>query len=120
MTTLLYILGGVLAAIVLWAIATPSRTSRPRLFPDHIEDFFRNPANYAGAPIERIFAAVGHPLEYGAMDFGISIYDWHTRHCTISVMAQGEYPVCVQMRRHGFETETVWESQPMHKAPEPS
>ncbi|XLZ68141.1 hypothetical protein ABT364_16485 [Massilia sp. SR12] len=111
MTTLLYILGGALAAIVVWAIATPSRTPQPQLSPDHIEDFFRNPANFAGVPIERIFDAVGRPLECGSMDFGISIYDWRTSRCKISVMTQGEYPICVQMRslNHETEAETVWE-----------
>lgn len=110
MTTLFLIVGGLLAATVIWAIATPSRRPAAQLFPDHIEDFFRNPANVAGVPIERIFDAIGRPWQFGALDFGLSIYDWRTSRCTISVLTRGDYPVCIQMRAHGHdaEPETVW------------
>lgn len=113
MITLLYILGALLAAIVVWAIAAPNHRPKLRLSPDHIEDFFRNPANFAGVPIERIFDAVGPSSDYSSMDFGVSLYHWQTSRRRIRLITQGDYPSCIQMRDLGddAELETIWENR---------
>ncbi|WP_374581148.1 hypothetical protein [Pseudoduganella sp.] len=117
MNTLLWILAALATITIVWAVATPYRPATAQVFPDHTEDFFRDPANFVGVPIERIFAQVGRPLDYDDWDWGRLVYDWRTARSRIRLVTRGGYAICVQFldpadkSRFGTELETVWENK---------
>ena len=117
MTTILWIVGGLLAACIVFLAATakPYEAPAPVIYPESVEHFFRNSLNFVDVPLERIFEQVGRPLIYDDWVWGRYVYYWRTERCRIRAITRGGFVTAVMLldpadsSRFGTELELIWE-----------
>src|SRR5690606_24565422 len=85
-----------------------------------LSSFFREPANYANQPSDRMFKAVGRPTNYDDWDWGRLVYCWTGTSVSVRVVVQGGTVISAELidptdqRRFAEAIEVLWERPGNH------